>query len=475
MAPFKVILIGGGPAGLMQAIALSKANIDYVLVEKRDSITLDVGAGLFTWPQAQRLFHQLGFLERADDASFEISKLYEYDSNGDKIRANHVFEHNQEDHGYVPRGFGRARMIEVLYDQIPNPEKHIKTGKSLTGLETTESGVTAYFSDGSSEQGSILIGADGVWSKTRQLLAKAAPADSGIEVMPYTVKYTGFFGCTAEPLPALPLGVFGIQRVPADRRLAFQFFSSPTETFFIGYHRRDTETKEPEFYSDADADAFLEPLGDLPVGHGTKVRDFWEGRRVGGMTQMHQGVAKKWHSGRVVLLGDSAHKVTPNLGIGAILAFESAASLTNHLRALLRSSPEPDAAAVEAAFAAFQAERFARVTAVVARSESDLDMILYHSKVTRFIWAYVVPAMDALGYVRKRVRRTVSTAPVLDFVNFDQHPGLVPWKTGPVSQNPAAAVASPAKSSVLGTGSRWVVGAATLAALVAITLRNNLF
>ena len=55
-------------------------------------------------------------------------------------------------------------------------------------------------------------------------------------------------------------------------------------------------------------------------------------------------MVRMWHWGRMVLVGDAAHKVLPNQGMGANGGFEGAASLVNPPTALLRHEPRPSAA-----------------------------------------------------------------------------------------------------------------------------------
>lgn len=60
---YRVIIVGGGPVGLTAAHALGQAEIDYTVLESRDSLDLDVGASLVLWPQGLRVLAQLGLLE----------------------------------------------------------------------------------------------------------------------------------------------------------------------------------------------------------------------------------------------------------------------------------------------------------------------------------------------------------------------------------------------------------------------------
>ena len=58
-----VIVVGGGPVGITAAHALSKAGIDFIVLERRETILEDIGATIFLWPQGMRIMSQLGVLE----------------------------------------------------------------------------------------------------------------------------------------------------------------------------------------------------------------------------------------------------------------------------------------------------------------------------------------------------------------------------------------------------------------------------
>jgi 2-polyprenyl-6-methoxyphenol hydroxylase-like FAD-dependent oxidoreductase len=64
MYPFKVIIVGGGPSGIIAAHALHQAGIDFVVLERRQNVFEDTGASLVLSPQNLRVFHQLGILDQ---------------------------------------------------------------------------------------------------------------------------------------------------------------------------------------------------------------------------------------------------------------------------------------------------------------------------------------------------------------------------------------------------------------------------
>jgi 2-polyprenyl-6-methoxyphenol hydroxylase-like FAD-dependent oxidoreductase len=61
---FRVVIVGGGPAGLTAAHALSKAGIDFVLLEWRPTAVEDVGASFVLEPRTLRVLAQLGLLSQ---------------------------------------------------------------------------------------------------------------------------------------------------------------------------------------------------------------------------------------------------------------------------------------------------------------------------------------------------------------------------------------------------------------------------
>jgi 2-polyprenyl-6-methoxyphenol hydroxylase-like FAD-dependent oxidoreductase len=67
--PFRVIIVGAGPAGLYLGYALSLANIDYVVLERKESVLVNYGSIIYLWPQTVRLFDQLQLLEPVQQAA----------------------------------------------------------------------------------------------------------------------------------------------------------------------------------------------------------------------------------------------------------------------------------------------------------------------------------------------------------------------------------------------------------------------
>lgn len=89
---FRVILVGGGPVALTAAHALSKAGIDYVILERQDQLDLDSGASVAVWPHNVRLLDQLGMLEEANRTFMPVLYKRNIRRDGSQISKSNMFE-----------------------------------------------------------------------------------------------------------------------------------------------------------------------------------------------------------------------------------------------------------------------------------------------------------------------------------------------------------------------------------------------
>lgn len=81
----KVIVVGGGPVGLTSAIALEKAGIDFVVLERRPEIVINAGSSLVLNPEGLRSLTQLGVLDAINAVSSELGKIDRVDHSGRNI------------------------------------------------------------------------------------------------------------------------------------------------------------------------------------------------------------------------------------------------------------------------------------------------------------------------------------------------------------------------------------------------------
>ena len=92
---FRVIIIGGGVAGLAAAHALEKANIDHVLLEK-GQIAPVRGASIAFYPHAARILTQFGTFKAVNDMTYPIEKAKDLLPDGTVYNDSDLFKYLRE-------------------------------------------------------------------------------------------------------------------------------------------------------------------------------------------------------------------------------------------------------------------------------------------------------------------------------------------------------------------------------------------
>jgi 2-polyprenyl-6-methoxyphenol hydroxylase-like FAD-dependent oxidoreductase len=87
----RVIVIGGGPVGLMAAHILAKTGLDFVVLERGSSIYPELGASLALWPQTFRILDQLNLLDVLKPHESEMLKKIVLTQEGTVYRHSNNF------------------------------------------------------------------------------------------------------------------------------------------------------------------------------------------------------------------------------------------------------------------------------------------------------------------------------------------------------------------------------------------------
>jgi len=243
-------------------------------------------------------------------------------------------------------GVKRRDLQQVLGDEAKRLGASIRLGLTVTEMFDDDSGVEVTLSDGSKARHDIVIGADGIYSNTREMLIPDAPKPE------YTGQWVWRYNL---PRPAdldgihVFAGPCNAGLVPMTDDLMYMFLV----------------TEEPEGMM-LDVEGSAEKLQ-------TRARSMMPPPQLqpwlNMITDDAEVVARPmeviflkdqpWHKGRVVLLGDAIHASTPHLAQGAGMAIEDALVLADELE---------KAQAPEAAFEAYRARRFKRVEHVAINS-----------------------------------------------------------------------------------------------------------
>lgn len=158
----KIIIIGAGLAGLTLANTFEQAQIDYHVYEKTDELK-NIGGGVLLWPHGQRYLRHLG-LESIVDCYKTIIFNCTVKNAADTIlfQEDLTTINDLLDGPVLP--LDRSQFQQALLAKIP---KHkISFGKRCQSIV----GNQVIFYDGTSTEGDLVIGADGVHSTVRQCI-----------------------------------------------------------------------------------------------------------------------------------------------------------------------------------------------------------------------------------------------------------------------------------------------------------------
>ncbi|KAK3374154.1 hypothetical protein B0T24DRAFT_288829 [Lasiosphaeria ovina] len=445
-AAFKVVVVGGGPAGLVAAHALTKAGIDFVVLEGRSSVAPELGAGVGFWPMSLRILDQLDILEQIRPLlnAFPSKNIILADGG---VLQNFPLKMDEYlgEHFYMCH---RADLLQTLYDTLPDAAKaRVLTGKRVQAIEVSDSGVRVGCEDGSWETGSIVFGADGVHSKVRRLAREAAleenPEAKTDPVQPFLTSFEGLFGNS--PLDALPSFSPGELNEVHSFGTDIQVFAGRERVWWIVYHKLDEPTREPLKYSDKDRDAFADKVGHLHISDKLTFRDIYAVRNSGCAVALEEGSLKHWGWKRIVMLGDSSNKMTANLGMGMNCAIQDVVILVNHLRSLLSKMGAPgsgpsaaaaetiDTPTLERLFDAYWAEHNKFSPKFTYLSARDVRICSWSTYVRYFLDRWLYPPIGMRRFIfRFIVARFMSRGRVFDFLEIKNNfSGTVPWTYSP--------------------------------------------
>lgn len=343
----KAIIIGGGIAGPVAAMFLKRAGIDAAVYESRPETDPSAGWFLNLAGNGIEVLKTLGIAAPIVAEGSPAPRMIIENGNGKRLGE----VRNGARAGLTESVLIRRGMLQqLLYDAASRQGIPIHYGKKLRAIEVGgEQAVLAAFEDGTTAGGDLLIGCDGIHSRTRQLISPDAPNPSYSGLVS-----TGGFTCrpALPPTPSTQYMFFGKQAF-----FGYHVRSSGEIYWFNNHGRAQAPGRSDldEIRSEDWKQRLLEMhRGDLPL-IGQIIASTESG--IGGFPIYDIPPQPIWHKGPVVLVGDAVHAIAPSSGQGASLAMEDAAILAKCLR---------DIAPLEQAFATYERLRRARVERMVA-------------------------------------------------------------------------------------------------------------
>jgi FAD-dependent urate hydroxylase len=352
----KALIIGGGIAGPVTAMALQRAGVESVVYEAYDT-SAGLGAGAFLTVAVNGLdaLRTLDAHEPVLDAGFPTRNIEFFSGTGKRLGEVPIG-------GTLPDGtdthtIKRADLYRVLHDQAIRRGVRIEHGRRLVDAETTpDGGVVARFADGSRAAGDLLIGADGIHSRTRRIIDPTAPEP----------RYTGLGNIGGFTRNASVNTKPGIYVMVWGRRAFFGYTVSPSgEIWWFANPPSARELTRAELAATT-TEQWKRWLIDLFADDASPAVEIIEATtgELPATNQYDVPSVPTWHRGPMVIVGDAAHATSPASGQGASMAIEDAVVLAKCLRDL------PDIRQAFAAYERLRRERVERVVAQGARSSS---------------------------------------------------------------------------------------------------------
>jgi 2-polyprenyl-6-methoxyphenol hydroxylase-like FAD-dependent oxidoreductase len=334
--------VGGGIGGLTAAIALGRAGVEAAVFERAEELR-EIGAGISLWSNAVKALKKLGVYDAIREAggaelggeirSWRGERISEITA--DQLRSRF---------GDANLALHRADLQGALLAALP--QGTVRLGAEFVGFSEDGAGVVARFTGEREERGDLLIGADGLDSSVRaQLFGRSTPRYAG---------YTAWRG----------IADVGYGLVPDELGLNLWGRGSEFGLVSIGRGRFYwfATRNAPEGEAEKSAAGRKREVLDLLRGWYEPARtavEATEESRILRNDIYDRDPLERWGAGRVTLLGDAAHPMTPNLGQGACQAIEDAVVLARCLG---------DGGEVVSSLRLYEARRIPRTADVVRRS-----------------------------------------------------------------------------------------------------------
>ncbi|PVH97986.1 FAD/NAD(P)-binding domain-containing protein, partial [Periconia macrospinosa] len=396
---FKVLIIGGGIAGLSLAIILEAYGFDYELLEKHAEIAPKLGAGVGITPNGARILDQMRVWDEMCDYSSPVDAGTALSPEGQTV----IFNPNMGDwllklFGYKIHFLSRHDCLRILLAKIQR-KSCIHLRQEVVGIKTGAVGqrARAETKDGSVFTGDIVVGADGVRSTVREQLWKMAdterpgyiPKEDKTGIMSF---YTAVIGVAHDP--GLPEG--GSARAYNHHRsYFFQEGRKGSREFYWWLCAKNETTKSgiiPKLSSEA-KQQLLDRYADDRIGESLTLGSLSKMSTYSFIIPLQDFVLKKCFYKNIILIGDTFRKLHPVAGQGANSAIEESAFLADILWNLRATNAIHEPYALEQALEEFQRERFVRGKALQEDANLVQRMESLDNPVMKFMSLYVVPRL----------------------------------------------------------------------------------
>ena len=351
-----IAIVGAGIGGLAAAATLRRAGHDVALFEQAQAFAR-IGAGIQQSPNAVKVLRGLGLETRLRDRAFRPNSSLNRKHDSGEITWERMLGTEVEakfgaPYFYMHRGDLHEALAGIVPDEIVHREK------KLIAIQQHVDDIRLEFADGTEALADLAIGADGVHSIVRKTLwGTEAPRFTGRVAYRTTFPAALMNGATID----------GSAKWWGPDRHIVMYYVTPQrdEIYFV------TSTPEPEFQVESwSAKGDLEVLRQAYKKFHPQVRAVLEAcPDVHKWALFERDPMPQWRKGKITLLGDACHPMTPYMAQGAATAIEDAAVIARCLDGVRRDG-------VEAALQRYEAPRQPRTARIQQISRlNDLDKI----------------------------------------------------------------------------------------------------
>jgi 2-polyprenyl-6-methoxyphenol hydroxylase-like FAD-dependent oxidoreductase len=310
----RAIVIGGGIAGPAVSLFLHHGGIEPLIFEAYPR-PATIGGGFQIAPNGMRVLRAVNLADRIAAAGAPSNEFLFRNQHGRSLGRITLRR----------AGFGvtilRAAFHKILLEETARRGVPIHYGKRLCRVEDRPDAIVAHFEDGSSVEGDVLLAADGVHSRVR---AVAMPAHA-------SARYTGMIGVGgfAESSSAVPADPDDRHRLTftVGPRLQFGYATVSYPDLRWGWWThlpQDTELTREALQAIGDDEMRARVLAAFRGWHEPIEALISTTCSVMRTAIYDVPTLPTWHRGRMMLLGDAAHAMSPAGGQGASLALEDA-------------------------------------------------------------------------------------------------------------------------------------------------------
>ncbi|HDS1765418.1 FAD-dependent oxidoreductase [Pseudomonas alloputida] len=310
----KVLIVGGGIGGLCAAIALRRKGIAVDLVEIKTEWTV-YGVGIIQQSNVVREMAKLGLLDAYLDAAYAFEDVGIYNTDG--VPLVRIPGQRLAGPQYPANvGISRRALHKVLSETAIELGTQVRLGLSIESYEQNANSIDVVMTDGTKGSYSLVVGADGLYSKVRTLVFgdKYRPKFTGQAVWRYNFPRSPEIDHLANYQG--PFGNAGLVPLADDLMYLFTTSHEPGNPWMDENHLAQELRKRLEGFG-----GLIEQLREQITDNTQVVYKPLEA----------VFVDEQWFAGRILLIGDAAHATTPHLGQGAGMAIEDAIVLSEEL------------------------------------------------------------------------------------------------------------------------------------------------